>query len=102
MVSYVKGESTLPEPPNVYRCSECAARVPHMKALQAPSPFEPSEILFACPRCKEVNTLEAACVVDGCHNYTSMGVPNRGGYRYVRLCSKHAGWGVESKEQSGG
>ena len=92
--SYIRGESALPESPNVYRCSECAERVPHMKALQALNPFDDGDILFACPRCKEVNTLEAACVVDGCHDSTCMGIPNRGGFRYVRLCSNHSGWGV--------
>lgn len=98
MTSYVKGESPLPEAPNVYRCTECAARVPHMQALQAANPFETGGIIFACPRCKEANTLETACVVDGCHNPTSIGTPNRGGYRYVCLCSTHADWGKEAAQ----
>lgn len=92
MISYVKGESPLPEAPAVYRCSECAARVPHMEALQAPDPFDEGEILFGCPRCRSVNTLEVACIADGCHAPTAMGVPGRGGYRYVYLCIAHNDW----------
>jgi len=91
--SFVKGKSSLPEAPQVYRCEVCSERVSINEVLQAPDPFNKGDTIYACPHCREVESLSSACVVEDCRYPASNGTPNRGGYRYVWLCSKHSNWG---------
>jgi len=98
MISYVKGESPLPESPDVYICTECFERQAGDEILKAPNPFNDEDTIIACRWCQQICTLEVACVVENCLNETCAGAPDRGGYRYVRLCSDHINWGNEAAQ----
>lgn len=50
-------------------------------ALRAPNPFDPEDELTACPKCREVNQLIAACDEPGCTKDGSCGTPTEDGYR---------------------
>ena len=70
-------------------CSEieCTWRGLEKDALKAPNPFEPTEIIYGCPECKEINTLVRACDEPRCWVQVSCGTPTKDGYRST--CSKH-------------
>lgn len=55
--------------------------------LRAPSPFEEGETLYACPKCKEVNSVVVACDEPGCWEEATCGAPTENDYR--RTCGKH-------------
>lgn len=87
-MSYVRGESDLPEAPEKWKCTECGSitSVP----LEAPHPFMPDEPITGCPNCLEANSLAGACQFPGgCHEFSSSGTPGGYGFRYIWTCSKH-------------
>ena len=55
--------------------------------LKAPNPFEPKEEMFACPDCRDYESLYPACQIDGCWNMAIAGVKTDSGYK--RLCRDH-------------
>lgn len=62
--------------------------------LTAPSPFDPTDRLIACPECKSGEGLTDACGVEGCwEGPTTNGGPNAlAGGEYIQACSKHGFW----------
>lgn len=58
--------------------------------LIAPNPFDPTDELYACPRCKSLD-LYAACEEPGCWKEASNGGPGPDG-KYRRACSTHGFW----------
>ena len=61
--------------------------------LTAPSPFDMSDTLTACPTCKEVNDFYEVCDEPGCTREAGCGFPagpEFGGYR--RTCFEHSQW----------
>ena len=70
-----------------WTCEECGKECADGQVLRAPNPFKPDEEISGCPNCLEVESLAAACCVDGC------GEPMAGGMlidsEYVWLCQKH-------------
>ena len=77
----------LPEAPARWFCRECAAVSD--TPLEGRNPFDPNELVYGCPACKAVGTLEAACQMSGCDRPSVCGVPDVGGFRYMRLCGYH-------------
>lgn len=63
------------------------------KALSAPDPFNPGDMLRACPKCRE-QSLVGACDEPGCRLEAFCGTPTAAGYR--RTCSKHKPKGTET------
>lgn len=57
------------------------------EVLKAPSQFDPKDVLWACPKCKDVNVLYLACDEPGCWQMASCGTPTPSGYRST--CHKH-------------
>jgi len=65
----------------------CNWRGTDKEVLRAPNPFEPGEEMFACPKCKDYESLVTPCDIEGCWNESTAGVNTSDGYR--RLCGMH-------------
>lgn len=71
-------------------CDSCYARV--TEPLTAPNPFSAGEsIIYGCPECRAVETLELACDEPDCWRVATCGTPVRHGVSegYRHTCSKH-------------
>ena len=55
--------------------------------LSAPNPFNDGDILYACPKCRTVESIVEACDEPECWKKSSCGTPTKEGYR--RTCGKH-------------
>jgi hypothetical protein len=69
---------------NDYRCGWVGDDA---QILRAPDPFNIDSELSACPRCREVGTLAAACDEPMCEERGTIGTPTPVGYRMT--CFKH-------------
>ena len=71
-------------------CSEfrCAWHGLEDAILRAPNPFDEGETIYACPKCKEVNSVVVACDEPGCWKEATCGTSTPTTYR--RTCGKHA------------
>lgn len=56
--------------------------------LSAPNPFDKDDILYACPKCKSIDTAELECEIEGCTMEASCGTPTAD-LGYIRCCAKH-------------
>ena len=83
----IANQEPLPEAPEAWICTECDMRCG--TPLVADNPFEPLNIIYGCPHCKTPESLQKACVVDGCTRIPTMGKPGSHGYRYAWTCSQH-------------
>lgn len=74
---------------NRWQCNFCAHKLMSGEMLQAPSPFESSDILRACPRCKQCDEgFFQLCDAPNCNQEATCGWPTTdGGYR--RTCYDH-------------
>jgi len=77
-----------------WRCGNCCAVNFEPDMLTAPSPFDPTETLTACPSCKQCDEgFEKLCDEPGCNEVVGGGYPTGdnadewGGYRHT--CGKH-------------
>lgn len=73
-----------------YKCCECSEIVSEGAVLRAPSPFDATDILIGCPKCKSVDSFELLCDEPGCNNTVVCGWPSPQGYR--RTCHQHSIW----------
>ena len=55
--------------------------------LSATNPFEAGEMIYACPKCKEVGSIVTACDEPDCWSEAACGTPTDNGYR--QTCYKH-------------
>lgn len=71
-------------------CDErrCGWRGLESEMLSAPSPFDATDTIYACPQCKTINSCFMACDEPGCWLGVCCGTPTPTGYR--NTCSKHA------------
>lgn len=65
----------------------CGWRGNSNTVLRAPNPFDLSDELTGCPKCREVGTIRTCCDEPGCWEPDTMGTPTPDGYR--RTCWKH-------------
>jgi hypothetical protein len=74
---------------NKWVCSEwrCAWVGTTDQILTAPDPFNEGDTISACPKCREIGVLVAACDVDGCSKQAGCGTPTKAGYRWT--CGAH-------------
>ena len=79
---------------NRWRCGACCAVNLEPDLPTAPSPFDPTDTLTACPNCKQCNEgFELLCDEPGCNVVAGCGWPTGddqdewGGYR--NTCSLH-------------
>ena len=55
--------------------------------LKAPNPFEEGEEMWACPECRDYDSLVTPCDFEGCWNESTCGTNTDEGYK--RLCGNH-------------
>lgn len=89
-MSYVKGESTLPEAKSRWICSECSHICYDEFILKAANPFDGRENVSGCPECRSVDSFSCACMDVKCQLESSGGHPGAFGFRYVRTCWNHS------------
>lgn len=71
-----------------WRCPLCGFVLNEDERLQGPSPFDEHEVVYGCPRCREVIVaFEYLCDEPGCVTVSSFGTPTDNGYRYT--CGRH-------------
>ena len=71
-------------------CQErgCGWKGDSIEQLIAPSPFDEDDMLYACPKCKTVETsIWAACDEPDCWRAATCGTPTPDGYR--NTCGDH-------------
>ena len=71
-------------------CQACGWNGDDAALLRAPSPFDDTDTIVGCPKCRAVNEVETACDEPGCDMSATCGFPAPGGYR--RTCGKHLQW----------
>ena len=59
----------------------------YLDVLQAPSPFDETDVLYACPACRTVDSVRVACDEPGCWRESTCGTNTENGYR--RTCGEH-------------
>lgn len=70
-------------------CRQCRWHDTGEKALKTQHPFIDGELILACPNCKSIYSLVAACDELGCWQEAVCGTPvTGGGYRIT--CGRHA------------
>lgn len=70
------------------RCPNCSWTGTPDGLLKAPSPFDPEDLLTACPNCKTVEDTDHLCDIEGCRELSGMGVPMKDG-SYTWRCHNH-------------
>lgn len=71
------------------KCTECVWIGDSEDMLSAQNPFEEiPDLLYACPKCRSINSVVAACDEPGCTAGGTCGTPVLDGYRWT--CGKHA------------
>jgi len=80
----------MSRPTDRWGCAECDWSGTADAILEAPSPFDPDQVLCGCPECRTVGSLERLCDAPGCKNGASMGLPTATGY--VTVCWDHREW----------
>jgi hypothetical protein len=68
-------------------CIDCQWRGTVAEMLTAPNPFDPTDTIVGCPRCRQVETLRVACDEPECWREASCGTPTPNGYRST--CATH-------------
>ena len=71
-------------------CSDCGHQYRESEILKAPSPFEPDENIYGCPKCKAIDKASLVCDEPRCWEPSTCGWSGNDGYR--RTCGKHARW----------
>ena len=71
-----------------FKCDACAWTGDESATMQAPSPFDPAQILSGCPQCKAAECFTNACDEPGCVRDATCGFPVAGG-GYRRTCGLH-------------
>ena len=81
---------------NKLKCSECGWKGDAKDILKAPSPFDPDDELYGCPKCKMANELITVCEHQGCWKEATNGGIVDGEYK--RACFEH-GWCNPSRDR---
>lgn len=69
------------------RCVECGWRGHENEMLLAPNPFDATDTVAGCPKCKSVDSLVSVCDEVGCDKDVNCGWPSGQGYR--NTCIEH-------------
>lgn len=80
-------------------CRECDCIVSDSEMLRASHPFLNNHEVTGCPRCRDINTFEAACHRARCKRSVSCGEPWPDGvYRWS--CADHSLWAKRKAEET--
>ena len=71
-----------------WECEFCHGECLGKDILTAPSPFDPSDTLYACPHCKATDGFTELCEEPGCEYEATCGTPF-GTDDYKRHCHRH-------------
>lgn len=71
-------------------CQSCDWVGGDAELLRAPSPFDATDMIVGCPKCKAVEDMASACDEPGCTSEATCGFQAHGGYR--RTCGAHLQW----------
>jgi hypothetical protein len=80
-------DTTTKKEPTRFVCSQCRWRGPVSAALAGLNPHNAEEILFACPRCRDLS-LRVCCDEPDCTSEVTCGTPLPDG-SYRRTCGEH-------------
>jgi len=69
-------------------CDDCGWRGHEDQVLQAPSPFQATDIVYGCPACLSVNSMAMACAHPECWEGVTCGSPLPDG-GYTQTCGLH-------------
>ncbi len=58
------------------------------EVLNGTNPFDPTELIYGCPECLQINTTVYACDEPDCWMEVTCGTPTEDGYRST--CGLHA------------
>jgi hypothetical protein len=88
----IAGASPVDQPvrPLRWLCQSCDWTGDDGELLRAPSPFDATDTIVGCPKCKAVEDIVNACDEPGCTREATCGFPDPGGYR--RTCGGHFKW----------
>ena len=70
-----------------FKCPLCDWRGLANDLLRAASPFDPSDFISGCPKCKGVDICKIVCDEPGCWREVACGTPTVNGYR--NTCPEH-------------
>lgn len=68
-------------------CQICNFRADSSELLVGLNPFDLTEPIHGCPRCKSINSFYTCCEEVNCWEQDTCGTPTPAGYK--RLCSVH-------------
>jgi hypothetical protein len=71
-------------------CEECNWRGTETELLSANNPFDPEYVIVGCPKCKEINTMRAACDEPDRWKEATCGFPVEEPQRYRNTCYQHS------------
>lgn len=74
-----------------WKCRECGHICTTAEMLTAPNPFADTAEICGCPDCKAVESLSAACAIEGCKRDGTCGGHGADGV-YRTTCYEHADW----------
>src|SRR5574343_1782521 len=83
---YMLNEQPPPRPLR-WLCNSCDWIGSDAELLRAPNPFDSSDAIVGCPKCKAVEDVVNACDEPRCDREATCGFPDPGGYR--RTCGSH-------------
>ena len=73
-----------------WRCLECNEISLETDLLVAPNPFDETDNITGCPKCKGVDGFEEICDEPECKAEATCGFPVKEGFGgYRRTCGKH-------------
>ena len=75
-----------------YICNCCQHKMLGQERLIAPNPFDATDVVIGCPKCKTVGDFQLICDEEGCWEQQSCGTPvkDKGdGIIYRMVCGKH-------------
>ena len=70
-----------------FKCRECSTDFDEGEILLARNPFDETEMITGCPKCKAPDSFELLCDVEGCKRPATCGTPTEQGYR--QTCGLH-------------
>lgn len=68
-------------------CQVCNSRFLSSELLLALNPFDLTEPIRGCPKCKSINSYQSCCERENCWEQDTCGTPTSDGYK--RLCGFH-------------
>ena len=71
------------------KCTNCLWKGDSTELMVAPNPFDDTDTLNACPRCKALeDEIDYCCEIPNCWAQSTCGTPLKNG-KYIRTCGKH-------------